>query len=221
LLVGTILADVRLAHFVFIKSQRSAQNNQNRIFRLVPSLFFQSGPLTMRPQFEVLANYTSFDFEDLLGTAQSFSLRQVAYRDSITILLNPSTMLESRMIFRYFERGEFRWREFSETPRDRNVEAFARVLCISSTNRIFLEYVQNARFGAGARMYILTQSPSGAGFVRVNEFVNQAFAPEAVIDIDFRSQTMLRCNGWLEFQFDRTSLQRIVPNFLLSLSVQL
>jgi hypothetical protein len=221
LLVGTILADVRLAHLVFIKAQRSAQNNQNRIFRLVPSLLFQSGGLTMRPQFEVLANYTSFDFEDLLGTAQSFSLRQVAYRDSVTILLNPSAMLESRMIFRYFERGEFRWQEFSETPRDRNIEAFARVLCIASTNRIFTENVLNARFGAGGRLYILTQSPTGVGFVRVNEFINQAFAPEAVIDIDFRSRTLLRCNGWLEFQFDRTSLQRIVPNFLLSLSVQL
>jgi hypothetical protein len=70
-------------------------------------------------------------------------------------------------------------------------------------------------------MYVLTQSPSGRGFVRVNEFINQAFAPETVIDLDFRSGTTLRCNGWLEFQFDKTSLQRIVPNFLLALSVQL
>jgi hypothetical protein len=57
--------------------------------------------------------------------------------------------------------------------------------------------------------------------VRVNDFINQAFAPEALIDMQFRSRTTLRCNGWLEFQFDRTALQRIVPNFLLALSVQM
>jgi hypothetical protein len=233
ILSGTILADVRLAHLVFIKAQRSAQNNWNRVFRLVPSFRIASGGLQMQPQFEVLANYTSFDFEDLLGTAQSFSLRQVAYRDSINIALSNDARLESRIIFRYFERGEFRWREFSETPRDRNIEAFVRLLCVSQN--ILQSTLQNisqavnaplqqdfaARIGIGGRMYVLTQSPSGRGFVRVNEFINQAFAPETVIDLDFRSGTTLRCNGWLEFQFDKTSLQRIVPNFLLALSVQL
>ncbi|TAE30384.1 MAG: hypothetical protein EAZ92_04700 [Candidatus Kapaibacterium sp.] len=224
-LLGTILADVRLAHLVFIKAQRSAQNNWNRVFRLVPSVLVNTGAVVLRPQFEVLANYTSFDFEDLLGTAQSFSLRQVAYRDSITIHLNSNTLLESRMIFRYFERGEFRWREFSETPRDRNIEAFARLLCIASSESFFGEgagtLVRKARYGAGGRIYILSQSPSGLGFVRVNEFLNQAIAPETLIDIEFRSGTLLRCNGWLEFQSDRTSLLRIVPNFLFSVAMQL
>ncbi len=224
-LLGTILADVRLAHLVFIKAQRSAQNNWNRVFRLVPSVLVNTGAVVLRPQFEVLANYTSFDFEDLLGTAQSFSLRQVAYRDSITIYLNSNALLESRMIFRYFERGEFRWREFAETPRDRNIEAFARLLCIASSESIAGEsagtLIRKARYGAGGRIYILSQSPSGLGFVRVNEFLNQSIAPEALIDIEFRSGTLLRCNGWLEFQSDRTSLLRIVPNFLFSVAMQL
>lgn len=218
-LIGTILADVRLAHLVFIKAQRSAQNNWNRIFRLVPSVIFQTNGVVLRPQFEVLANYTSFDFEDLLGTAQSFSLRQVAYRDSLTIRFNSDALLESRLIFRYFERGEFRWREFSETPRDRNIEAFARILCLNDVP--LWQLASTARIGIGGRLYILSQTSSGLGFVRINDFINQAFAPETLIDIQFFSGTTLRCNGWLEFQYDRTSLQRIVPNFLLSLNVQM
>ncbi|MCS6808693.1 MAG: hypothetical protein RML40_08450, partial [Bacteroidota bacterium] len=126
----TILAEMRLAHLVFIKAQRSAQNNWNRIIRLAPYMSIRSSGVELRPQFEVLANYTSFDFEDVVGTVQSFSLRQIAYRDSIRILVTSGTALESRLLFRYFERGEFRWREFSETPRDRNIEAFVQMLCL-------------------------------------------------------------------------------------------
>lgn len=225
---GTLLAEMRLAHLVFIKSQRSAQNNWNRIIRLAPYFVLKTSTLEMRPQFEVLANYTSFDFEDVLGTVQSFSLRQVAYRDSIRIIVNPHATLESRILFRYFERGEFRWKEFSETPRDQNVEAFARLLCLTQmaipplySSSLFTK-TPSARIGIGGRLYVLTQEPvpTQSG-IRPPGFVNRAFAPETLVEMDFVSGTMLRLSGWYEFQFDKTSFLRGVPNILLSVTIPL
>jgi hypothetical protein len=176
----------------------------------------------MRPQFEVLANYTSFDFEDVLGTVQSFSLRQVAYRDSLRIMLNPHATLESRILFRYFERGEFRWREFSETPRDRNIEAFVRTLCVVQPAGFAFGTTNMARFGLGGRVYVLTQEPISVGNApRALGFVNRSFAPETLVEMDFISGTLLRVSGWYEFQFDRTSFLRGVPNILLSVNLPL
>jgi hypothetical protein len=221
-LSGTLLAEMRLAHLVFIKSQRSAQNNWNRIIRLAPSFSLRNGIVEMRPQFEVLANYTSFDFEDVLGTVQSFSLRQVAYRDSLRIMLNPHATLESRILFRYFERGEFRWREFSETPRDRNIEAFVRTLCVVQPAGFAFGTTNMARFGLGGRVYVLTQEPISVGNApRALGFVNRSFAPETLVEMDFISGTLLRVSGWYEFQFDRTSFLRGVPNILLSVNLPL
>lgn len=218
-LSGTLLAEMRFAHVVFIKSQRSAQNNWNRTIRLAPSFNIRSGNLEMRPHFEVLANYTSFDFEDVLGTVQSFSLRQIAYRDSVRITLNPEATLESRILFRYFERGEFRLREFSETPRDKNIEAFVRTLCVVAPSGFAWGRTAMAKIGIGARVYILTQEPTGLGTVRAPAFVNRSFAPETLVELDFFSGTTLRLNGWYEFQFDNRSLLRSVPNILLSVNL--
>lgn len=221
-LSGTVLAEMRFAHLVFIKAQRSAQNNWNRLIRFAPSFHLRSGVVEMHPQFEVLANYTSFDFEDVLGTVQSFSLRQAAYRDSIRITLNPNTALESRILFRYFERGEFRWREFSETPRDRNTEIFVRTLCVVQPEGFAFGSAQFARIGVGARLYILTQDPIGLGSLRAPAgFVNRAFAPETLVEIDFLSGTVMRMSGWYELQYDKTSFLRGVPNILLSVNLPL
>lgn len=222
ILRATLSAEVRLAHVVFIKAQRSAQNNWNRIFRLSPSFAFSSGALEMRPQFEVLANYTSFDFEDVLGTVQSFSLRQIAYRDSVVIQFNPVASLESRILFRYFERGEFRWNEFTETPRDKNIEAFARSLFIVAPADFAFGQTHSARIGVGGRLYILTQEQIAAsGAPTVAPFVNRAFAPETLIELDFHSGAVIRASGWYEFQFDNVSLVRSVPNFLFSVQTRL
>jgi len=210
---GTLLAETRLFHLVFLRAQRSAQNNWNRTIRLVPSFVYASAGFSARPQVEILANYTSFDFEDLLGQSQSFSLRQISYRDSLIWQTNPSTSIESRLIFRYFERGEFQWRSFSELPRDRNYELFVRTLLI-------VQPEQQVRVGLGGRVYVLSQQ-AATPTARVAEFLNRTIAPETLVEFPFLSGTMLRLNGWYEFQFDQTRLLRQVPNMFLTAVVPL
>ncbi|MBL7993235.1 MAG: hypothetical protein JNN25_17490, partial [Candidatus Kapabacteria bacterium] len=139
--------------------------------------------------------------------------------DSVRITLNPEATLESRILFRYFERGEFRLREFSETPRDKNIEAFVRTLCVIAPSGFAWGRTAMAKIGIGARVYILTQEPTGLGTVRAPAFVNRSFAPETLVELDFYSGTTLRLNGWYEFQFDNRSLLRSVPNILLSVNL--
>jgi hypothetical protein len=220
-LVGTLFAETRLFHLVFIKAQRSAQNNWNRSFRLAPSVVYTSEGFSARPQFEILANYTSFDFEDVLTQAQSFSFRQIAYRDSLVWQMGAGATLETRIIFRYFERGEFRWREFAELPRDRNYEAFVRVLGFAMADEVLHGTAfNNVRIGVGARLYVLSQQGATPA-ARVPEFLNQTIGPEVSCEMPFLSGTLLRLGGWYEFQFDRTRLLRQIPNVLLSIAVPL
>lgn len=259
---GSLTAEARFVHLVFLKSQRSAQNNWNRIIRLVPSFVYTSKHFVARPTFELLANYTSFDFEDVVASSQSFSFRQLSYRDSLVWHCTPRTSVESRTIFRYFERGEFRWRSFSELPRDRNYELFTRLLLFTtvsvgsssshsrqrSNEEHNREHEHNAvegsrllsnnasigradvfagrteqqtfRLGIGARFYALSQRPVNSSLPAA-EFLNQIIGPEAVLEFPFLSGTMIRFNGWYEFQFDRSRLLRQIPNMMLSAIVVL
>jgi hypothetical protein len=220
-LAATLLAETRLFHLVFIKAQRSAQNNWNRSFRFAPSVTYMSESFSARPQFELLANYTSFDFEDVLTSAQSFSFRQVAYRDSLVWQMGAGATLETRIIFRYFERGEFRWREFAELPRDRNYEAFVRILAFSMVNELLHNATfNNVRIGIGARIYALSQRGATPS-TPVPTFLNQTIGPEMLCEMPFLSGTMLRLSGWYEFQFDQTRLLRSIPNVFLSIAVPL
>ncbi len=227
---GTLFAEARLVHLVFIKAQRSAQNNWNRIFKLAPSFVYASEGFSAHPQFELLANYTSFDFEDIANASQSFSFRQIQYRDSLVwhVGRESNTTIESRFIFRYFERGEFRWGEFSELVRDRNYEAFARILVfvtpssvsgVSAPN-LSSKAVNQIRVGVGGRYYALSQRGANPA-LRIPGVQNQIIGPETVIECSFASGTVVRLNGWYEFQFDKGILLRQTPNLFLSATLPL
>ena len=64
----------------------------------------------------MLANYTVYDFEDILSQVQSFSFRQLSLRDSILYEVNSRLNLEFINDLKFYEQGEFRESEFSERP---------------------------------------------------------------------------------------------------------
>jgi hypothetical protein len=110
-------ADVNLGHLVYLFASRSADNSWNRIIRLSPAVdyhpvsFFRTVNI-----FEVLANYTVYDFENLSSQVQSFVFRQFAFLDSSSISITCRLRLEWLSHIRLYERGEFRWNAFSERP---------------------------------------------------------------------------------------------------------
>ena len=90
-----VVAEVTLNHIVYLFADRSANNNWNRIFRLAPELVYTpSSTLQSVNTFEVLANYTVFDFETLIPTVESYSYRQFAFLDSTSYDMSSSMGLD-------------------------------------------------------------------------------------------------------------------------------
>ena len=114
-------------HYVYLKSQRSSSNNWNRVLRFSPTILLQSNYLYYKPEFGINANYTTYDFENIVTGINSFSFREVSYMDTIQIKLNSNYYIESKNEIRYSERGILYWNEFSEQPQRSNFESFVKL----------------------------------------------------------------------------------------------
>ena len=113
----TTIFDATLSTLSYLFKQRSSNNYKNRIFKLTAnSLYRPIENLTFNNSFQVLANYTVYDFEDIVSQVQSFSFRQMNLRDSIfydvTDQLNLSLFTEIKLS----EQGQFNDSSFSVKP---------------------------------------------------------------------------------------------------------
>ncbi|MBS1516946.1 MAG: hypothetical protein JSS91_02560 [Bacteroidetes bacterium] len=109
--------EVILSGLSYIYSQRSANNYKNKIYRLISiSNFKPTERLITKNYFQVLANYTVYDFEDLISQIQSFSYRQLSIRDSSTYNLGRGFNLKFSGELKFYEQGEFLNNTFSVKP---------------------------------------------------------------------------------------------------------
>ncbi len=201
-------------HLVFLRSTRSALNNVNRVLRLSPSFHVTGGVVTMQPQFEILANYTVYDYEGTASSVRSFSFRQLSYRDSIRVRLAPQFTAESQVLFRYFERSTLLWSEFAETPQTGNLEYLTKLLIFSHPSAAW-------SVGAGIRLYTLEQRTILMGLPSVNTGSVHSVGPEAALRFEAPGGSLLTLSGWYEFQTINLTTRRELPNLLLRAVVRL
>lgn len=206
---------VQMQHTVFLKAQRSSLNNWNRILKFFTRTEILTRTTEFRPQFEVLANYTVYDFEHVGGTS-SFSFRQMSVRDSIIIRLGHEMHAEGRIFARYFITGQLNWENFSETPLNTNYEQFVKIL-------IFTRPAPNISLGIGGRYYALSQQAAGASVLPggIGSSLQQFYGPEAIVATRFHSGTRLALNGWYERQFVNQVLLRNSANLFLTVTTPL
>jgi len=110
-----LLAGVNLYHMVYIFGERSADNNWNRIFLLRSAIKYRPVErFRLHQEFEVLANYVDYDFEDLNVQTKSFVFRKFAMTDSLFW----QTSSRSSVLFDYRlqleENGQLYWEQWSE-----------------------------------------------------------------------------------------------------------
>jgi hypothetical protein len=111
--------DVSLYHTVYIFSDKSSNNNWNRIIRFTSrSVFNPFKALRTANTFSVLANYTVYDFEDIISTVKSYSFRQFDFKDSTNLLLSRYFGIDLYGEIKLYERGELNWNAFAERPLD-------------------------------------------------------------------------------------------------------
>jgi hypothetical protein len=104
-----------LHHLVYLFSERSANNNWNRIIQLGTYLRFRPTPgLTWFQRAEVQANYTTFDFEDLQFRIRSFVYRKFTIIDSIRIGRQDNFQFRLFHRMELEENGQLFWKTFSE-----------------------------------------------------------------------------------------------------------
>ena len=114
--------DVNISKLRYIFAERSANNYVNRIYRLTSqSIFHPADFITSKNTFQVLANYTVYDFEDIISQIKSYSYRQLNMRDSTLININRHLDVELYGELKAYEQGEFNNNAFTVRPVSYNV----------------------------------------------------------------------------------------------------
>jgi hypothetical protein len=211
----SLLGGLQQTHFVFLKAERSSLSNRNSSIRFAPGLQWRSRTLEFNPQFEVLANYTIYDFE-LPGTAvRSFSFRQFSYRDSIRYVFRKDWTIEGNLFIRRFDRGIMSWSEFSETPITMSTEQFFKFLMFVPATRIM-------RIGLGGRFYQLIQEPYSRSIGQNTSQLNAKtliYGPEMFAQAQFPDGSSISLRSWYEWQFFGESSRRNQINLFLQASL--
>ena len=90
----TFKTNLNLYHRIYIHQSRSANNNWNRIYQLGPAFQFSIPNILVHTnQIKILANYTVYDFEDILPEVRSYIFRKLVYSDSLNIFLTNNLKL--------------------------------------------------------------------------------------------------------------------------------
>lgn len=175
---------------VYISSQRSSNNNVNRILKLQSGGIFTGKNLRSYNSFEVSANYTVYDYEDLNPNYKSYSFRQFGIIDSTTFRLTRSIDLKFKGYLRLSEQGELKWKEFSMKPTRFLEEAF---LVPEITYNFF-----NALFAIGIRQFSLKTFT-----YKKNKKILESFylsrGPITEIYYSTNGKIQLQLKAWYEF----------------------
>ncbi len=201
-------AELQMNHLVYLKSQRSASNYWMRIIKLSPFFSYQSKILTFKPTFNILANYTVYDFEFITAGISSFSFRQIGYSDSISIRLTSKTSLLLNYDLNYRETGILYWSRFEEAPVGSNFKLFSKAFISYSDN-------ENLDVAVGFRYYNLSNRNISVNITRRNVFNSVSMAPEININVKFKDYSLITISGWYEFRYLNNRLSGEFPNLYL------
>lgn len=177
-------------HTVYIFAARSSNNNVNRIIRLKAGGDYNGRNLSSYNSFEVSANYTVYDFEDITSSFQSFTFRQMTAVDSTTIRLSDRISFFVHGSLKLSEQGDLRWSNFTSRPTRYLQEIYFEPRVILYTHR--------SSFSAGLRYFSLNTY----NFDKLNRQLDNeysSFGPIAIISVSLWKRLSLYLNGFYEF----------------------
>jgi hypothetical protein len=185
-----INTDATISTTDYIYSEESSNNNINRIIRLNVGGSYRGKYFSTINSFEVSANYTVYDFEDINPNYRSFSFRQFTARDSSTVKLSRDLSFSTNGYVKLSEQGNLKWASFSTNPIRYLEEIF-------SESKFIVNYGW-VQFSLGARVYSLnTYNYNNGEKVIDSKFLS--LAPLTEIVILMKESLYLRLYGWYEF----------------------
>ena len=188
--IGFINAEATFGHTVYLFASRSSNNNQNKIIRLRTGGDYSGSIIKSFNSFEVSANYTVYDFEDITTNYQSYSFRQFTAIDSSTIQITNDVSLFIYGYLKLSEIGDFNWDNFTARP-----TRFLEELYLEP--RFILNY-ERTIFSIGLRLFGLnTYSYQQTSKIPVSDYLS--LGPIAVIDILAWKNLNIVLRGYYEF----------------------
>jgi hypothetical protein len=201
--------DGHLSHIVYLLENRSANNNYNRVLRLSPRVTYRPfEDLVTKNTFEVLANYTVYDFEQQAALVRSFSYRQFGWIDSTSIQLTSRIGLDLFTYLRLYERGQLRWSEFTErTENSFRDETYAVQVRFRPYTSIL--------FAVGVRYFSQSRYVHGDEGKRLDS-VLRSIGPTCIIQWRINSYSQLGFKGWHEHRSLTGGTTRTLANMTMN-----
>ena len=200
-------------HIVYIFSERSSNNNIRRVLKLSSGGNFNNKSISSENVFEVSANYTVYDFEDVIPNVKSFVFRQFAFRDSSTVNLLPDISLKFEGYAKLSEQGNFKWTSFSSKPERFLAEYFALPKIMVTKNRL--------EFGAGLRLFSLTTFKYSNKNIKYKSNNYFSFGPVTQLGYKIIDNLAIAVYGWYEFINTETSDKKEVANLSMKVDWKL
>jgi hypothetical protein len=203
-----INAEGTQSHTVYIFSEKSSNNNVNRIIKLAAGGNYSGKNISSFNSFDVSANYTVYDFEDLNPNYRSFSFRQFTAIDSSNIRIFRNVSFNVYSYVKLSEQGDFNWAAFTARPTRYLEEIYAEPKLILDHNGFL--------FSAGLRYFSLrTFNFNGLNKVIDSEYLS--LGPLAGINFNMNGRLLFRLNGWYEFITITGSGKKEQVNFSLDM----
>lgn len=177
-------------HTVYLFASKSSNNNKNRIIRLRTGGDYYGSVISSFNSFEVSANYTVYDYEDLSANYQSYSFRQFTAVDSTTIRLIKNLSLYNYGYVKLSEIGDFRWNNFTSHPKRFLKEIYLEPRFVLNLN--------NSLFSVGLRIFLL-DTYGYSKKIKILESDYLSFGPIALIDLALWQKLDISFKGYYEF----------------------
>lgn len=204
-------AEASYAHTVYIFASRSSNNSINRTIRLKMGGEYSGTKISSYNSFEVSANYTVYDFEDLTSPLKSYSFRQFTAFDSTTAKISSNTSLFVFAYIKLSEQGILNWNSFSEKPTRALREIFIEPR--------FIVYKFNSSFSLGVRYFSLgTFNYKGKDLDLDSEY--RSIGPTTAIQSRLFRKLLIAITGYYEFITftNSNNKQQATMNFSISLN---
>jgi hypothetical protein len=185
-----INTEATISHVVYLFAGRSSNNNINRVLRLKTGGYYKGANVTSLNTFEVSANYTVYDFEDLSSSLRSVSFRQFIATDSSKILLSKIFAFIVTGYVKLSEQADLNWSDFAERPTRYLQEIFADPMLALIFNR--------SLFGMGLRYFSLNTFKYDE-LTRIPDTKYLSIGPIIEIIYNIYDSLNLKIDGWYEF----------------------
>lgn len=202
------------SQLVYLLKERSANNNTNSVLRFSPLVTYQPSPVFRTVNlFEVLANYTVYDFENQLAIARSFSYRQFSWLDSSSVEITERIGLDFFAYFKIYERGQLNWEEFTE----RLESSF-----LDRTLALQLRYQPGSHLllGVGFQYFSQSRYQHELGTRSLASFLRTT-GPTCLVAWEVGRHSRIDFRGWYEQRVFADGSRRTQPSMTLNLLVSL